>query len=625
MTNDTKNSATLFLRKEYVAVLFVALVIASFVFHASRRSDNFQECDSSAVYEALYHFPTASFSFTWSASVAQKPFISEDMARAIIATAPARRLIDAYKSQYGTVREDVLNDRLIRAITHLTPLSAVRFGYLALLSRVHLPHAIESFFALPTASTYSAGAGLFYGLVSSRGMPYGTFMDHALLLTLFLFHLAAVLIFLTGRRLKLDPRIACIGGTAFLFSVSLYSYAYHLGSTVWNMWSGALWLWCLIRYEGKPAFALPSSKTSEGHSKATEGKPAALRNISVVTALLIFFNYLIACYWLAFAATYLQKKMQGIRIVSRSGGKMLLREVVTFLRTQKHVLIAALIVLAFFYPPGQGRGEVSYVLQAPSHFYYLILNFVGFFNHNPVLNAVQFAVGFAILAFGLWRLLRRTQTEPPPDFSDFRRTLAGIFIIYLILILFGILPFLPSRHALFIAPAVFVVLMVGLDDLAARFRVPRSILYGVGVLLVVAGIAGVGMRAEAMNDKVPLISVPRDVEKVVTYPDCSFHIAYHDFKTPVPFEAIKPTTFVLKEGSVYGYASQGPPLQDTLQFFRDKNLYPNMEVEILSDFRSESDVCFLGYFSHPAVWTSSMCGYGDLNNIYFSKFKVKKF
>jgi|SRR3989344_2549420 len=557
--------------KRWPVIIFIGLLASVFVIYLNHRTEHFQECDSNGIYEQLKNFPASSISF--SASLGQGSFISEIKAKEILSWSPSQKLIDFYKERYKVQNEEEFNRRVMRALTRLNPITAFRLAYIAVLSQIPLPYSIQSFFALPTASTYSPGAGLLFGLINSSETSYESFMSRGTFLTLFLFILSVLLVFLTSKKMGVSTLISALVATLMLFSISLYSYGYHLGSTTFNVVSVAIWLFFLVKYKDDDKL---------------------LKKMSWVTAILLFFNYLIGVFWLSLFATLNLQKFRGFK-------KNLL--------DIYPLILIIIFIFIFFYPPGQSYRGVFDISLIPSHIYNIILNFFGFYNHGQILNAIQFSLA-AILIF-IACLGQK---------SFLKKFAATILVIYLLFVAAYILAFYPSRHLLIFAPLVFVFVAVGLEDFISRFNLPRGAFLFLWFTIIIFGFTSLFVRINDTKDRITsLEQIDSDIEKVFIF-DCSSSLRYKDWQSPVSIEIMKSVSFLPKVGKVYMYISQGQSLNHTLDSFKKEQTtasYQNLQIEVLSDLEERSDVCFIGYHRNKD------CGFGASNSRYQTKFRIK--
>ncbi|KKU89909.1 MAG: hypothetical protein UY21_C0028G0001 [Microgenomates group bacterium GW2011_GWA1_48_10] len=470
-------------RKKGIAIALVAIVALSFAWRFTARIKHFQECDSSAVY----------------AMVSDTYGIQGQLGEKLEKT--------ANEDSAGFYRS-LANTRL-----------ALRFYALSAVS----VHAFRSLLTVPFASTYSAGSGFIYGLVSHEGMNYQEFLSRAVTITLLLFHVSVLLLYFTLRRMGISAGSALLASLVMLFSISLSSYGYHLGSTVWNYASGFLWCYLLARFWRTP-------KT--------------FWIVAVATAVLIFFNYLIILFWFSFIFAVLWSTF------AREGRRTMTREIVRLARSQWLVAIAILVVL-FFYPPGQGNRVDTILSSFFSDSYYIVLNFFSFSAQNTPLDVIVFLMGgAAVAAFFFAKRMRNRESS-----SDILgRMLVVLCLLFLFFVAVGVLGSAPSRHILFLAPLVFIGLAEGIE--AARTYVAPYISYwvigGASALLLFFGFVSMGTRMETASARMADATNPR-IQGIATFYCMIDTIERMSVEYPV-IKATSPE--LLQKGAVYLYVDR---------------------------------------------------------------------
>ena len=546
----SKADAMTFIRKEAIAIFFIAVVFASFIFHAAHRNEHFQEDDSWAVQQ----------------------IVSDT--RAI--EAGLLEKLRTFEPRQGSIRDGLVQMRLVARSQLLSD---------------YFPHAERALVALPSAATYSAGPGFIYGLVSSEGIEYRKFMSRALLVTLFLFHAGVLLIYLISRRIGTSSFAATGAALLMLFSVSMYSYGYHLGSTVWNFSIELAWLYGVVLFWGKPNF---------------------LKVISYATGILIFFNYLLIFYWagLMLAWVFIQPK-NGIREWVRTG----LRTA----RSQWFVAATAALCGFLFYPPGQSNRATTSLHTLFSDFYYIILNFFCWYTHSRLIDHLQFAVGVGIVVGVVWWIIRGVGVEN--DVSPARAIRLTFFFLLIIfggLVAVGILGFAPSRHILFLAPVFFV----GVGSITDRVVVSRLrsayLLSPVFVVVMtMAGSAVLVVRATDVRVHFDPAMIDADAQGIIlTRVDV-------DYFQRIPGEWRGKVLFSdepqkLQETKIYFYLSQRESFADLERKWADRGF--RFQVEVISSFENASGVTFPAYSSLRARSATDNLP----NGLYITKLKVTK-
>lgn len=577
-----------YIRAEWVMVAFIALVVAVTAVRFSVRNDHFQESDSSLSYQVLNTFPAAGIAFT--SDMSSGAFISENAARRIMAWPLTKKLMDFYRRQHHVTDEVAFQDRVLHALTRLNPISAFRVTYMVAVSQAPLPSFVKSFFALPSATTYSPGVGVLFGMLGGGGIPYDQFMSDALGFTVLLFAASAMLFFLICRRLGADPLVGALAATMFFFSLSPSSYSYHLGNTISNIASGFVWFMVFVMYWGKPSF---------------------LKKISLATGIIVFFDYLIVFYWLAcVAAVFWMEHKPAPGAAAREA----FRNFFALLKTQRFAIACFVIVGLFFYPPGQSYRAQAMPINLVANTYHIVLNFFGFYNRSG-LNILQFGIATALLLVGLFFAFTK-RFEPSSPWSGAYRCIAALLAICLVAFILRILAFYPGRHILAFTPAAFTLIALALGDIVKRFRIPPILVCSVWFLVVILGMLSLS-PAIARSKRISSIGpVGKDIAKVYIG-SWSAPSEYIHWGVDVPVESIKPATFAPEANKTYLYISNDVPFQEDMERLAQKRPYQKSQpvFEVLSERHYGTGACFTGF---PV----NRCSYGEPNQMYKTEFRL---
>ena len=513
------------IRKEPLTVLVLIVIAMSFAVHAVYRNSHFQEDDSALSYKIIYEFPKSGLSKYSGLYGEGGHIISSEMANTILSVGFVKKLVATYAPH-------ISQDAIIHHLTAIQPLSAFRLALVTALAAIPLPHALTGFFALPLGSSYSAGPGFLYGLFSSASTSYADFMSRMTLLTLFMFHLGVLLLFLTARRLGINRFAAALAAFLMLFSISLYSYGYHLGSTVWNVVTPIAWIWIWVRYYHHPKI---------------------LRIASWAMAVLIFFDYLLIFYWLAFLLV-----QYGINTRGKKSFRDWAREGWLLIKSQCAAIVGILLCVVLFYQPGQGAFFNTTPATFFSDFYYVILNFYSFYNHSQILDIIQFILGFALTCTMIVVLARANTKDGSARFTV-AKTLLVFLILYLIAVCFGALGFAASRHILFLAPLLFLGVAFVFDTLSGTML--ASVMPFAVAIIALLGFLSLPQRISDTKDPMATVTVPSGVYKVISS-DIAIPLLYHYGTVNTPLELKDPTAFV--SGETYFYISRARSLTDIL-------------------------------------------------------------
>lgn len=539
-----------------MTLLLLAVLCASLFVHLSFRNDHFQGCDSCSMYEVIYDYPNSAKEFN-------------DMVYGNFLFRPDLMKSGGKEDVKNVIKRDVYyyKNFIIQKVTGVN-------GF--------LPHWLNAGFAAALGGTLSFGPGLIDGLISSPGMSFKPFLSRAMVVTIFLFHLSVLLVYLISRRLKFSSLACFIGALFMLFSISLYSHGYHQSSTIWNIASGSLLLWTAVFYWDRD----PLKKY--------------LRRLAWLTGALVFFNYLIVFYWLPIlGAIYVLKKNE----ISAGG---FIGKIFFLLKTQWPAILLVAICGFLFFQPGLGfRGTASGLREFFMYTYYIILNFFSLYNQSSLIDSIQFVFFSVLLVVGLGSLIQPIKENTTAGVL-FKYFLLFFIILFILACLVRVLGFIPTRHILFLAPPLFVLLTAGINYFFMKFKINRLGWLAAAVLVVV-GFFAVGQRMVEAFDNVKYITIDKDISEVVVG-DCSFNVLYKDFGKPTVF--YRPED--LSAGNTYLYIGQATPFQKPIEYLKKNNL----AVKVLASEQVFSDVFFEAY--HPdSAWYDARP-----NGKFITKFKV---
>ncbi|OGY96862.1 MAG: hypothetical protein A2122_03135 [Candidatus Liptonbacteria bacterium GWB1_49_6] len=540
------------IKKQPLAAFLLAVLLVSFFIHSSNRRNHFQECDSVMVYHVIREYPKSSLGWA-SVAYGQGSFLSRETAERVLEIGIVKNLVGKYAP-------NISHDELVGKLSKINAVAFFRLGFQSLVASIPLPYVLKTSFVMPFNSAYSFGSGFVYGLMTWGYVDYGDFMSRATFLTLLLFHASVMLLYLICRRIGFSAKAAFLSALLMLFSISMYSYGYHLGSTVWNYTSGFLWLFILAVYWGKEKF---------------------WKRMSLATGILIFFNYLIFFYWIALFLSHIY-----LRLRDSFSWQKARSEFFFFLKNQKFAIGSILLCVLAFYPPGQGNKGSAFLA---SDFYYIVLNFFSFFNQNTFFDLTQFILAFSLLAYGVYIFVKKKKFREGGIFLVIPLLLAVILFAFLV----RVLEFVPSRHLLFLAPVAFIAVAFSLDDIIRR--IPRLICnYAVGalVLLIIAG--GVWALSVRMSDTRAVydgLSLDSDIEDVIVQ-DCALDLSYRDWGRPVNIIPNDPKFFEV--GREYVYLSQTKTFSEAVdQKWSTKGYI--IRAESSGDIQDTRNVYFAAY------------------------------
>lgn len=512
---------------KHFIILFLITTL-SFSVHFVNRNKHFQECDSSLVFYAQKEFPSSAKEY--------------------------------YQWGIPNRYKNILEYR-ITLIDHVEQVYQNKI----------LPRWMLAALALPYASTYTFGSGVFYGIIlSAVSSKYDSFMSVSLIITLLLHHLTVIGLFAVFSNFKIRKEIALIISLLFLFSISHYSYALHLGSTVWNVFTGMLFI-CVL-------FSKPVSRNQ-------------MRILSGLTGVLVFFNYLIVFYYFAYLLACQQTSKLKMNIVD-------------FLKSQFIVLCALLINLIFFFQPGNAmRGTLSNLKELMTYPCFVVLNFFSFFSGPRSIDLVQLFIFTTLMSIGIIFLFLPTRSNKKiRGYKSFFKMLVTLYLLSVITFIMG---FAPSRHILFLSPALFVLLGLSLDNMNILKikNILNLIIFGV----ITLGFVGIYVRTIETSQLTDVIRIDPDVSQIVIN-DCSYELFYklkNQFNNVV---FLKEKSF-LEKNKMYIYVSQTIPFS--------KDIITN-DFLIIFNKQFKKNVYFIAHNPEPYKFR-----HNRPNNLYFCKFLTK--
>ena len=495
-------------------VLLVLAVIASFIACVAHARRQFQEMDSYLVVDLFQEPLSKSVNYVgwsykpteWSGQAAPRtagPLLGSAIDKApdiaiasIMKTSGFKRYHD--RSVGGPLPATTAEARAFLAhqisvdpkFSSLPLHGVYRLGLITAIGGLNLPKPLEGAILLPLGTTYSLGPGLIYGLVDAVAPAPMAFMYWASIVTLLVFHAAAAAQYFLTRRLGVGAAASALAALWFLFATNHFQYAFHLGSTIWMVAASTVFLWVLARHFQRG------------------GKGG---DIGLAAGVLIFFHYLVVIYYGAFL---LYDFIRRWRAEAAPGASVLgrIREAfgVGFAILRVHWLGLALVFgcALLFFQPGQGqRGVMASLSEAPTYLAYSVATLFGVnaedgFTGSYAGAALQAAIALVVLAAGAVRLARATKAGEryAGQVGGFLLCLAGGYLIFMAL---GLVNVTPTRHILFLPPALFVLGAYGLEligSLIARaFKLKPGAAAPATAVLVVAAIAGLAAEQSRLT------------------------------------------------------------------------------------------------------------------------------
>ena len=388
------------LSKVQLAILqygFFIIILISFIFHCSKREIHFQENDSFNVYRNIKTFPAGALSYAdWSYKSTERisPIVNK-----LVKVKKIKSLFDSQVQKLNITSQQIIEQKW--SLTRF-----IRTIYIKTIGLFQLPHPIHCMFSVPLSSTYSAGHGLFYGLITNPKDDYYAFNSKCTLMTILLFHLSVILIALTCYNIGISFQTILLLSITLLCSISAYSYGYHLGSTIWNIFTTSLFLWFLT-------IGSPGMKKS--------------RSIAWLSGILVFFNYLIIFPYAAYLITlYISQEVKKTEFSYNT--------FILIFKSQVPAIISIILCTILFFQPGVGNHGNYFSFKS---FYFVILNYFSMYNKAPWLDFAQFLIIAVIMLyavksyFGLGSNFKKIKTEIKKNIE--------IISTFIIMIIFSIL------------------------------------------------------------------------------------------------------------------------------------------------------------------------------------------
>jgi len=310
-----------------------------------------------------------------------------------------------------------------------------RLGLDVLIDKASINNDMSNILKFPLASTYTIGMSFLYGTIYLLTDNEVKFFEIATLLNVLLFHLAAILLFLTFKKLNFDEYLSIILSMFFLFSSSLYSYSFHLGSTNIGIFSIVVF------------FYLSATNMHENNYYS---------RMMRISSILFIFNYIAI---LLFLATFFCSLIEKTKHYQNHFFYCCLGLPLKTLQENKMSFGLVLLILLFFYQPGQGvRGEITETSDIPTYIYLFILNLFAWSNLklNLIMNS-QFILFSILVLIAIWAYIKNLIFFKKLD--PFGKIITSFVSFYIILLLVGALNLTPSRHVLFLNVIILLLLL----------------------------------------------------------------------------------------------------------------------------------------------------------------------
>lgn len=574
------NKITSFIKHQPLVAVFFLVLLVSLVWQESFRNLHFQECDSAGVYYILQEFPKSGLAYT-TLSYPSGHIITPQIAQKLLNIPKVHSLAIKYFGNYS-------DQDMVARLGSVNPFALFRYGFITAISLLHLPFFLQSLFALPLSSTYGAGVGLVYGLLTTRGMPFEIFMSHLLFVNIILFHVMVLLLFFILKKIGIRPIVAIVTSLLMLFSISLYSQGYNAGSPLWIFASEFLWLWYMLKNFDSTKFN---------------------KKVSTITAVLIFFNYLIVLFWAALMLVRLSQKLNG----HKKNVKNLASAIWQLIKEQWIAIVGIVICALLFVQPGQGLRVGTTLKTFTSDAYYVVLNFFAWYTHSKPLEILQFIIALSLLlTFAYW-LIKKPSATTSPTLAFLHSFVRWFVLIYLVMLLGKQLGFAPTRHMLFLTPIIFIGAGIALEQLAKTIHFNFAASIVIILLLAFLGFVSYYIRQLDARDITLGLTFPANTS-LIGVNDCSYQWVYRNWHNNIPVDFIHPK--LLQPDKSYIYMSQTIPFSTFLQYWSPQY---NINVTVNSETDKFTNAYPQAYNPDPARY-----GFSRPNNLYETYFTVNQ-
>jgi len=562
--------------KDRVNFLFIILVLICLSIRIDGRADFFQECDSTSIYNFISDFPVKRYAFTADTLIDKNTYFK-------IPRELAERVVEnrAFDFLFKVVLKDHPKAQLVKSLSSgdKPPLYFIRGAFISglMAANDYLPYPLKAGFYIALSSTYSFGTGVIYGMFTSENSSYSDFISYSLISTLIVFHLSVILLFFILKNLGVSSVTSALTALMALFSISLSSYSFHLGSTIWNFSACMVFIYTLI---------FCRKKQSENY----------LKYVSWISGLLFLFSYLILIFWACVIIEYF------LRLITHSSKYFNRMSIVKTIISQFPALAMFAIVYLLFFPPGQQRGgNVASPVEAGQNLYFIVLNFFSIYNKNMYVDVAQFVLSIIFFLFGVKSCLGNFVVQDNACLRRYLLVVSSVVAFIFILGNFNIGPsFGPSRHILFAASFVFILYGLGLEFIVEKLKMRTTGRYAILSLVICFGGGSVFARLSDASDTTRFIRLRPDVTNVLI-DGCHYHLLHKKWGSDITaqFNNMDGNQELIK-GGTYLYITQDlqSPIQENLLTWRGKGY----SLELLDHQVITTGVQFLAYSPKQFPW-----------------------
>ncbi len=581
--------------KKSIYIILIIYLLGSFSLGLGKRGEIFQELDSALVYDTFSSdtnpvIPYVNFSYgttTWGSQEKKSDHISYliekiDLIPDFFINILGTSSFYSYAHSKALPMQDISHEpkyvknfilELINSRPNLREIGLNGVYRLIASSKIEalqLPRWMERSLLLPLASTYSPIMGFAYGLVYAIEIDYEKFMALATALTLSIFFISALLIYKAANNIFNDKVAVSIGVVCFASTSSIYSYAFHLGSTVWGIFAMSLLMW---RLSSKKAL-----------------KDEKLSSLSIFAAFLCLVNYIMFIPFMAiiFLALIVNiKKSTSSSLIAN-----LFFSLLNTFRQHRLAIIIATVIAVIFVQPGQGiRGQMKDLNELLIYSEYILMNLYLWgseydLNNNKAL--LYFLIILFTLLIGIISFLLNDKLN-----KVYVNFILSVITIYLLLCIGGLLNLSPSRHILFLC--VFIVffnisILNVINKQFSKIGIPLEIST---VMLIVTCCFSIYFQHDRISKlSVPFYHVNLSVSEKLLLPTNEYpRVFLKNFKQ---FEMLDRSYFTGLDGA-YLYVNQTYSVDDFLRLDNFKYINTSNICGRSPIINSPSNVTFMAY------------------------------
>ena len=313
---------------------------------------------------------------------------------------------------------------------------------------------LQKFIQLPYVSTYPPLMGLIFGWISRK--DYETFYYISSLITGFSLLLSTIFMYLTFLKLNFEKKISFAIASLFLTLYSTNAYSYHLGSTIWYVFSISIGIFLL------------------------NVKSKFLKDLLSFFLQFLSYPFIVWLFCEMITSTVIRFYVEGNRIKTHQ----LTKRFFAFIKSRILTIFGLLINILLFFPFNSG-----YRHGPDLRGFFTIFSFQPL-NKEPIFFTLLFTICFYALFFiGINSFLGKLIKSLKFDFKLINTTFLDNFnkiliddrfkvfisclnflILFFTLVILRKLTFTTTRHSLFILPPILTIASFGFQSLFIKLK-----------------------------------------------------------------------------------------------------------------------------------------------------------